>query len=260
MPYIVMKNILFKFTFVLVVFALLICCADRFPGSYVLEMPKTPEIWVKLLGEPHWQIEWVNPGGQKNMTDIAPYSSLEIDLPVTWTNPVTAWPYWPEHNLIPGFFKPAGALFPFDAKNGKLCLSWEAGPDTIFYWELVIAGGQDSSRIPAKFDWPRFRELFKTATLNEAVRIDPWLVNWRSVAERTVSGNFDSRRLVPEAANLMNIPVPAGFWYGSSPFAKPHFFSAGENSKFPIRPGINVWISVDGILRVNGDVWVFTEY
>jgi hypothetical protein len=142
--------------------------------------------------------------------------------------------------------------------------------DTIFYWELTLAqhlrnlgagrANEDNySRIPANFNWPRFRELFEAETLNEAVREDPWLVNWRSVAERTVTGTFDRRRLVPEVTKDMAIPVPAGIWYGTSPFAKPLFFEEGEPSIFPVRPGDNVWVSAEGILRISGDVWVFSR-
>jgi hypothetical protein len=251
-------------------------CTDRFPSSYILELPKAPESWVSLLGEPCWRVEWVDPDGRKQMADIHSKSGssqpgLEIELPVTWANPVIAWPYWPGHNLIPGLFKPAGALFPYDVDGNCLRLSWEAGVDAVFYWELIIAqhlknldAGQanedNHSRIAANFNWPRFRELFEEETVNEAVREDPWLVNWRSVAERTVVGTFDRRRLVPEAAKAMTIPVPAGIWYGTSPFTKPLFIEAGEPSIFSVRPNANVWISAEGILRVSGDTWVFTAW
>ena len=252
-------------------YSLTVCsCREIIHSGYVLELPDAPEAWVSLLGEPNWRIEWLNSGGIKQTADIPPFKSLEIGIPAVWSNPVTAWPYWPEHNLIPGFFRPAGALFPFDANGGKLNLSWEAGPDTVFYWELIYANGHNYSRIPANFDWPRFRALFHADTLNESVRKDPWLVNWRSVAERTASGNFDTRRLVSEAAVLINIPLDSvlldysinghsGPWYGISPFAEPYLFPDSEPANFPVRPGINVWISAAGILRANGTAWVFTE-
>jgi hypothetical protein len=261
-PYINMKSFYFKLAIVFVVSVQLICCADKFPSRYVLELPKTPQSWVSLLGEPYWLVEWIDPGGQKKSMNIIPYYSLEIELPVTWANPVTAWPYWPKHNLIPGLFKPAGTLFPFDAKDRRLSLSWEAGPDTIFYWELVLANlnKQNDSRMPANFDWPRFRELFKINVLNKAVSEDPWLINWRSVAERTASGNFDRRRLVSENIELKTIPVSGGPWYGTSPFAKPLVFAEGDTPVFPVLPGVNVWVSAEGILKVNGDTWVFIEW
>ena len=247
-------------------------CRDICPSSYTLELPKMPDILVSLLGEPHWQIEWIDPAGQKQTAIITPNDSgiqlnMEIKMPVTFANPVIAWPYWSNHNLIPGHFKPAGALFPFDVNGGNLCLSWEAGVDAFFYWELVYANENNLSKIPANFDWPRFRELFKGETLSEAVRKDPWLVNWRSAAERTISGNFDSRRLIPEETELKTIPYHiyaqtdnwSGVWYGTSMFEKPLTFAEGESPVFKIRPGINIWISEKGILRVNGNAWVFND-
>ena len=244
-------------------------CKEINPSGYTIKLPKAPETWISLLGEPNWRVEWLDPGGNKQAADISCFDSLEIEIPVTWANPVTAWPYWPDYSLIPGFFKPAGAIFPYDIEDGCLSLNWETGPDTVFYWEMAYANEQNYSRIPANFDWPRFRELFKAESLRGEVREDPWLVNWRSAAEKTVAGNFDTRRLVPEATELKTIPenLPDRqssmearlLWFGTSPFVKPLIFNEGEPAVFPIRPGINVWISAAGILRVNGNIWVFTE-
>jgi hypothetical protein len=241
----------------------------------MLKLPEPPEAWVSILGEPHWRLEWIGPDGQKQTADILPGGSIEVELPVTWANPAAAWPYWPDHNITHGLFKPAGALFPFDVSGEYLCLSWEAGPDAVFYWELALLGeialsggqsadgkpvsGKNAVKIPANFDWPRFRRLFQSETLNGDVRLDPWLVNWRSVAEKTMSASFDSRRLTLEASERTEIPVPAGPWYGVSPFSQPLSF-AEDAPVFPVRPGLNVWISAEGILRVSGKTWVFTEW
>jgi hypothetical protein len=263
-PYIYMKTRFWnKSFFRLAVIALalqLTCCGDSFSSRYALEFPRAPEPWVSLLGEPLWRVEWSAPDGRSQTADIPPGGGLEIELPVTWTNPVTAWPYWPGLNLFAGLFMPAGALFPFDVRDSRLCLSWEAGPDAVFYRELAQAGGGNSSKKPANFDWPRFRELLKSEVLNADVRRDPWLVDWRFVAEKTINANFDRRRLVPQSAVPMSIPVPAGLWYGTSPFADPLSFEEQEPPSFPVRPGLNLWISREGILRVNGNTQAFTEW
>ena len=240
-------------------------CSDRISSRYTLELPPLiaaplPEVWVSILGEPHWRVEWLNHDGQKQTADFAPeqISRIEIEIPAAWANSVTASPYWTAFNIIPNIFKPAGAIFPFDVKKKSLQLSWEAGPDAVFYWELARA--QKNSRAPGDFDWPRFRELFQSDALSEAVREDPWLVNWHNLAEKTAESNFDRRRISAEAVEIKKIPVPAGTWYGTSPFAKPLFFTGNETPVFPVRPGINLWISEKGILRVNGNTWVFTEF
>ena len=256
-----MKNFYFKLTTVFVLALQLFCCRDLSPSKYILNLPKPPEIWVSLLGEPCWRIEWFAPNGEKQTVNIQSAGNFEVELPVTWTNPVIAWPYWPTHNLSPCVFMPAGALFPFDIKENTLNLSWEVGPDVVFYMELALAcaNEQKSSKIPSNFDWPRFRELFHDETLNKDTCEDPWLVNWRSVAEKTISANFDKRRLVPEKTEPMTIPVPLITWYGTSPFVKPLLFGENEDVVFPARPGINLWVSEDGILRVNGKTWVFSK-
>jgi hypothetical protein len=236
------------------------CCGNILNSMFILELPQPPEIWVSLLGEPNWRVEWLDINGQKQNADISPGKSLEIELPNTWINPVAAWPYWPVYNLVPGVFKPAGALFPFDVTGKSLHLSWKAGPDTVFYWELANAS-RNNSRSPVRFDWPRFRELFETDILNVEVRKDPWLVDWSYVAEKTVSSSFDRRRLVPKKCESVNIPVFSGPWYGSSPFAEPLFFTEGESHPFPvININIDVWISTEGILRSNRKTWMFTAW
>jgi len=269
-----MKNSIYSLLSVLAPAILLVCCTGRFPSGYTLELPEAPAEWVSILGEPHWRVEWVDPGGQMQMADYPPRQEqkvIEAEIPVTWTNPVLAWPFWPSLSLPPNIFKPAGALFPFDVlasqrRDARLRLSWEAGPDAVFYKELTLAYDQNGKRTPVNFDWPRYRELFKTDALSEAVREDPWVVNWSMAAERTVASNFDRRRIVPEAVNARHIPAPGNFhgswqgpWYSISPFAKPLFFEEGELAIFPVRPGINVWFSAEGILRVNGNSSVFEE-
>jgi len=240
-------------------------CGDIFSSRYFLTLPQAPEPWIYLMDEPNWRLEWLDKGGQRQIADILPGQNIEIEFPVTWTNPVTAWPYWPAYNLPPGLFKPAGALFPFDVSGEYLRLSWEAGPDTVFYWELALAYKYDDVKIPANFDWSRFRELFKGEILNEAVREDPWLIGWRSVAERTVDSNFDRRRLVPQAVESVVIPLDLlqkanGPWFGGSPFAEPLFFVDVDSAVFPVRSGVNVWISAGGILRCTNQTWVFTAW
>jgi hypothetical protein len=259
-----MKNKILFLTVIFIVVLQFSSCKDSISSGYTLELPEVPESWILLLGNPYWHIEWLDPSGEKKSKDIVPGESrpgnTEIEIPVTWANPVTAWPFWPEFNLIPGFFKPAGALFPFDVYGKSLQLSWKAGLDTVFYWELAFANEDQASKIPANFDWPRFRELFETDALNEAVRRDPWLVDWRSVAQKTILSSFDRRRLVPQAAESVNIPAPSGTWYKTSPFAEPLFFAEDENPVFPVYPCINVWISSEGILRINGKTWVLYEF
>jgi hypothetical protein len=262
-----MKTFILKLLVLTVVSLPLFGCRDFTPSSYGLAFPRAPENWVSLLGEPHWRLEWLDPGGNRRIADLSPAEASAgktIEIPATWANPVTAWPYWQAHNLPPGLFKPAGALFPFDVSGERLCLSWKAGVDSVFYWELALAASQKGeggniTKIPANFDWPRFRLLFEDEVLNAAVRADPWLVDWSFVAERTMNANFDRRRLVPQPAEALPIPVPAGVWYGTSPFAQPLQFEEDEIPVFPVSQGVNAWVSTAGILRCSGKTWVFAE-
>ena len=247
-------------------------CGDILRSRYALMLPQPPESWVFLLGEPHWRVEWLSPEGRKRQADVLPGRTVEVEVPATWASPVSAWPYWPAFNLSPGLFKPAGALFPFDVSGDCLSLSWKAGPDTVLYWELVLAGKEgggaakadNSKRLPANFDWPRFRELFETDALDEAVRNDPWLVDWRVFAEKTAASGFDRRRLVSGQRETVKIPVSVlggevGPWYGTSPFAVP-LFSEGGILTVSVNSGVDAWISEKGTLRCNRKAYTFAKY
>ena len=236
-----------------------------FHSQYTLILPKPPQTWVSILGEPDWRIEWLTPDGQKQFKNIESAQNIKIELPQTWASAVLAWPYWPRHNIGPGLFRPCGALFPFDASGGRLYLSWKAGPDAVYFWELARACRENAAasrvpRLPHLFDWPRFRELFETDALGEEIRRDPWLADWPSIAQRTVNSGFDRRRLVPEPVSNMTIPVPPGHWFGSSPFAAPLSFGEGETPVFPVRASADTWVSREGILRCNQKTWVFTAW
>jgi len=254
----------FRLAFLLACLTALTACAERFPSGYLLELPSLPESWASLLGEPCWRLEWLDPDGSRKMTHIMindeSAQNIRINIPITWVNAVTAWPYWPEHNIIPGLFKPAGAIFPLDVNGNRLHLTWEAGVDTVFFWELAVANEDNFSRLPVNFDWLRFRELFQQEILTEAVCEDPWVVDWRSAAEKTTAGNFDRRRLVPEKTGTMAIPVPESVWHGTSPFAKPLSFAEEEPSIFPVRQNVNAWVSEAGILRASAEAWIFIEW
>ena len=237
-------------------------CSDFLPDRFVVTLPQLPESWGGLLGEPSWRLEWFNSEGIKQITNVSPTeaANLEIEIPVTLANPVTAWPFWPEFNLVPGHFRPAGALFPYDVSGNNIVLSWKAGVDAVFYKEIGDANrAADGTRHPAHFDWPRFRELFESDILNDAVIADPWLVDWHQEAERTAASGFDRRRLAPQPGEPLSIPVPASRWYGNSPFAAPLAFEGGI-PEFNVRPGINVWICEEGILKIDGKTWVLQKY
>ncbi len=163
-----MKFNIFSFP-ALILFQLLVCCGELNPSSYTVIPPPPPEEWVSLLGGvggalPHWRLEWLDKNGTRRTADLLPGKSAKIEIPATWANPVAAWPYWPGHNLPPGIFKPAGAIFPFDVEGDRLYLSWKAGVDTVFYWELAQASRQNTAKLPSNFDWTRFRKLFNDET------------------------------------------------------------------------------------------------
>jgi hypothetical protein len=255
------------------------CGESLLDSRYNLELPEIPVAWESLLGRPQWRIEWINGNGHKESKIFPENGKIEIDLPPTLASAVSAYPFWPNMDINPGIFKPAGAIFPFDVSGKNLVLSWRGGVDAALYWEfLKVSGGarhEDDTashdadippeaeraavpRLPWNFDWPRFRQLFDDSALNAEILADPWLADWHSIAEKIVQSGFDKRRLVPEARSSLQVPVCPGPWIGTSPFAIPLLFEA--NPVFSVRATGDTWISTEGFLRCNTKVWIFIEW
>jgi hypothetical protein len=240
------------------------CGESLMDSSFALELPVVPQAWEDILGSPSWRIEWVNEKGGKETMTVPGKGGGNISLPQTWVSAVSAFPFWPEKGIGPGIFKPAGAIFPYDASDGSLILSWQGGVDAVLYWELARAYGgteaEESSeravtRIPMKFNWPRFRRLFDDPSLNAEFRADPWLADWAGIAAKIVKSGFDKRRLVPEPRNALEVQVGPGPWIGVSPFAAPLFFET--TPIFLVKPTADTWVSREGILRCNSETWIF---
>ena len=230
---------------------------------YVSVLPDLPESWA-LLGEPDWYLEWLDSNGLIRHKTIGKGERQQIDLFPRLVSAVTAWPFWPEKGIGKGLFKPAGALFPYDIDGERIILSWKAGLDAVFYSELAIAEKkyprQKVPRFPSNFNWPKFRELFADEILNEKIIKDPWLADWRLIAEKTVQSGFDRRRMVPQLYTDLAVPVPAGYWYSDSPFAVPLFFAEGNSTVFPASDTGSTWFCSKGVLRCKPNTWIFTEW
>jgi len=253
------------FTVMLPLLVVLAACENSpIRPSYRLLLPELPEHWKEILDEPHWRLEWVGEGGALLEKELSPGQSPPgLSFMPEWTTPVLAWPFWPERELLPGMMRPAGALFPWDACGDKLRLNWEGGVHALFWKELALAErpsapatASEARRLPWYFDWPRFRELLESQNIPEAVRNDPWLADWKSIAQRTVQSGFDRRRIVPKTLARFDIPGLGGRWIGSSPFAPP--LDAPEDG--PLTVGIgdtaDTWVSVDGVLKASSAGWL----
>ena len=229
-------------------------------SSYQPVLPELPPYWKEILGEAHWRLEWIDKNGA--WQEWEGREAPEIPLPQEWATAVLAWPFWPAKDLIPGMMRPSGAIFPWDVFGDTLVLSWSGGVDALFWKEM--AGAERTStasegRLPWYFDWPRFRELFESENIPENVRLDPWLPDWRTIAQKTVQSGFDRRRIVSRTFTERSIPGFGGLWVGSSPFAPPVF--APEEGPLLLKTTAtpDTWVSAGGILKCSTTGWVWRE-
>jgi hypothetical protein len=239
-------------------------CENRIiPSDYRVGLPPLPPEWENLLGPPQWRLEWINPDGEIKILEKDGSSLPELDIMVEWTTPVIAYPFWPGRGIAPGIFRPAGALFPFDVEKNRISLSWRGGVDAWVYLCLRDAGGVDGAsgtenRQPHYFDWPRFRLLMESSDINEEVRRDPWLTDWRDVAVRTIQSGFDRRRIKPAPREELPVTIPqSGLYLGTSPFQEGRFLEKDETALFPVTGEVDTYVTAQGLLRCTQGVWLW---
>jgi hypothetical protein len=238
------------------------CDTGVIPRSYTPELPPLPPAWEEVLGAAHWQMEWINPEGSRELRRIDGTGFPEIEVLSGWATPVMAFPYWPEQGIVPGMMRPAGGIFPFDAEEGRIRLSWRGGVAAWFYRELVRAGdGGNPLRGPQYFDWPRFRELLDGPALSGPIRTNPWLADWQDIALRTVQSGFDRRRIIPQATEDLPVILPhGGPWIGPSPFEEPILGQTGKKALFRVTGNVDTYVSPAGILRCTRGVRIWLPW
>ncbi|GHV76308.1 hypothetical protein AGMMS49942_11290 [Spirochaetia bacterium] len=259
-------------------FALVLgACEDPvIPPEYTVKFPVLPTAWQELLGPAHWRLSWLNPQGLPQFLETNGTGTTSIAAVLEWATPVLAFPYWPRRGIHPGEMRPSGGILPFDAAGSALQLSWQGGVEAWFYRKLsearTAAGNADTGNVdeaalnkrrPEYFDWPRFHSLMDSDVISEAVRDDPWQVDWQDVAVRTVKSGFDRRRIKVQQGEELLVPgdaggpTPAGPFAGPSPFAQPLAPEPGTGFRFRVTARPDTYVSAGGILRVSRKTWVY---
>jgi hypothetical protein len=230
------------------------CSNSLHNASYRIVLPEIPAAWREILGDPEWSIEWINRDGGMETSS----SCHDIQVLQEWSSPVTAYPYWRNRGIEPKVMKPAGAIFPYDERDGKIMLSWIGGVETEVYRMLAEAGDGISIRQPHYFDWTRFKGLLESAEV--PVYSNPYLADWKTICVKTVQSGFDKRRITASASVDFAIPYLIGqnltgqIFIGTSPFAEPitdcllHIKTDGTT---------DTYFSKDGTLKVNKNAWIW---
>jgi len=211
-----------------------------------------------VLGVPCWRLEWYDPEGRPQSVEVSG-NSADIEILTEWPSAILAWPYWPEKGLAAGLFYPAGAVYPLDASGSSINLSWAGGIDAWFYREMdKYRPLNTANRVPEYFDWKRFRAaLWETAPAD--LRADPWLADWRDIAERTVRSGFRQSLLKTEKRAATGITLPHdGPWLGASPFMPQQSWQEGEKVLLPVGPRPEILVCPGGMLSVSPttQLWV----
>jgi len=240
----------------LTVLLLAACTIDFGSEELTARTPAVSEAWLSALGEPDWVFYWYGPDGQERSAESAT-GFITVSLPDAVASPVLAYPYWPRLDIRAGTVRPAGAIFPFGLRDDDIALTWSGGVAGVFYQELLHASGDDS-RLGEYFDWPRFMELLDSEQIDAAVRADPWIVDWRSVAIRTRVTGFDRRRLKSRPVSSLRLVLPCdGPWVRASPFSAKLNIASDGSAQVEASDEADTLISPRGELRFNARSWAW---
>ena len=247
-----------------VVTAFVSCGPKPMPGVYQLRFPSSPAPRKELLGESYWRLEYYDLKGNLRQKEFSVGNSSNVTIGVLqeWPNAILAWPYWPSHSLAAGVFYPAGAIFPLDTVGETIILSWEAGAEAYFYRELEKAQelNTGTNRVPLYFDWKRFRSLLREDTTPKLMD-DPWLADWKDIAEKTVRSGFRQSYVREGAVKATNIIIPHdGPWLSASPFRLPQFWTAGEEQTLFLSPRAETLVCPGGKLSVSSQMSLWMPF
>ncbi|AEF84100.1 hypothetical protein TREPR_3142 [Treponema primitia ZAS-2] len=258
----------------LLIMALGACGDPVIPQEYTVVMPSLPSLWEETLGQAHWRLIWLNQEGVYQTAETAG-GKAAVSVVQEWATGILAFPYWPSRGVLPGEMRPAGGIFPFDAKEGSIYLSWQGGPEAWFYREMAAAteaSADPGKRRPEYFDWPRFRSLLASSSVPPEIQADPWRADWTDIAVRTVKSGFDRRRIslrkevelpVSREALLREGPGQPGEtigpFIGPSPFAKPVIAEPGVGFRFRVGAETDTYVSAGGLLRVSRSGWMWVK-
>ena len=230
------------------------------PELYRLQLPPSPASRTELLGKCQWRLEWYDTEGKLRQTELTG-NSATIRILSEWPSAVLAWPHWPEKGLAAGLFYPAGAIFPFDVSGDNIILCWESGAEAYFYRELDKARSLHSTnRVPEYFDWKRFRTILRKEAPEE-VRTDPWLVNWKDIAEKTIRSGFRTTYIRADTRTGTEITIPhTGPWLGSSPFRQIESWEENETVTLLLSSRPEIFVCPGGILSVSPNAWLWALF
>ena len=98
----------------------------------------------------------------------------------------------------------------------------------------------------------------KGPDIPEAIRRDPWLADWRSIAESTVRSGFNRQRIKEPAREDLLVTIPQeGPWIGTSPFAEQKDWEAGTSLILKVTDSVDTYIAPGGLLRVSRGAWIW---
>jgi hypothetical protein len=224
-------------------------------SSYKVILPEIPIDWENVLGKPVWKIEWVDKNGNWQKIDVQENRNFSLEICNTKLNPVIAYPFWPEKNIAPKIFFPAGAIFPLDVHNNRINLDWQAGIDAQLYLYLSKYNN-GGTRNPDQFDWLRFRTLLRTEMENAEIIANPWIVDWENAAKKIAASGFRSSYIKAAKYTEISATIPeSALWISPSPFETGKKWETGETIVLNASETPSRFISAKGTIVFTDKTW-----
>ncbi|MDR2900840.1 MAG: hypothetical protein LBV20_04920 [Treponema sp.] len=235
-------------------------CACKNPVIYMqyeVILPEIPPHWQSVLGTPQWRVKWVDADGNWQNTEAQQTRIFSLEICTTQITPVIAYPYWPEKNIYPGTFYPAGAMFPLDAADNTINLDWRGGAESQLYLYLARFNNEENRR-PEHFDWQRFRAFLRTENEDKKVKADPWHVDWEAVAKKIAASGFRSSYIALKDYSEISVTIPeSALWISPSPFDEGKQWKAGETVVLQAAESVSRYVSAKGTMLFTHKTWDF---
>ncbi len=239
------------------IFSVSACRNPVMYSRYEVILPEIPSDWQTVLGKPVWQVEWIDAKGNWQRIDAEESRIFSLEIYNTGINPVIAYPYWPGRNIYPGFFSPAGALFPLDIRKDTVNLDWHGGADAQFYRFLSSFSG-GGNRSPEQFDWQRFRSLLRKKIDDPEINANPWNIDWEKAAEKVINSGFRESYIVPRKYSDISVTIPEeGLWISPSPFIQGHYWETGAKTVLKATESVSRYVSAKGMIVYTDKTWAY---
>jgi hypothetical protein len=95
----------------------------------------------------------------------------------------------------------------------------------------------------------------------EKLEEDPWLGDWKGMAEKTVLSGFRKSLIKVQSRIPVEVEIPCGGpWFSASPFRPAEPWVGGQRLVLNLPPGPEVYLCPQGVLRISPEIRLWRPF